>query len=322
LRTNPNPSKILLNVRNKKKTLTAISAVTISVAIKEKSFRQTNYGTSESANDLELMSVSDDEKKSKQVPARDRDRSLIDASEIIARYQILQTDLTHNGDLADSRSSVDTSDCCTKRQQAHMNDRNNNVGDSPYATKSECFAEGTEEIKDSWKFSSPRDDISNVSSCQTERVIYDVPRLKRIGLESQLIKTRRTRQVTKSREKPGPRKIVCDMYGVRTVSYDLPEPDQVCATVGVKMSTLSESDSDKSVPPSPSRRAETTRSFESQWCDIEKNLHQPLLSDSSSTSSRSDTTTSSSSMSRGTGSSSSSSSSSSSCSCSSCSRKV
>lgn len=284
--------------------------------IKGKSFRQAYHADDplESAQDLELMSVSDDERKpdaSGQVPARDHDRSLMDVPDIIARYYYTpQMNLISNTD--DSCNSSDASEHYERKErEANVEDENNNVSDSInsplYVTSflETEFLEG-EGVVDTEgtnrMFNTPlRDNAFNMPRYRAGRVVYGVPRLKRIGPRSQLIKPRRT-CVTKTREEPGPRKIICDMYGVRTINYNLPEPEHVLAAAGVKMSTLSasDSDSDTNVPP-----LKTTRSFESEWHDIEKNLHQPLLSDSSSSPS--------SSTSRST------SSSSSSCSCSSCS---
>lgn len=268
----------------------------------------------EQTNDLELMSVSDDEKE-KQVPARDGDKSLIDAMDIMARYyytpQILDT-------IDDSSNMMDGNDYYKEKKQADIDDENNNVNDSPLYPmnflENEYF-EDTEEKTHHILDSPLSDNTSDMSSLSTKLpAIYRVPRLKRISVECQLIKPGRT-YLTRSREKPGPKKIISDMYGVRTISYNLPEPDEVCAAMGVKISKLSDSDSDAGVLSSPSRRTKTTRLLESEWRDIEKNLHQPLLSDSSSSSS-SDTTSSSSSSSQ------SSDSSSSSCSCSSCDRSA
>ncbi|XP_024870762.1 uncharacterized protein DDB_G0271670-like [Temnothorax curvispinosus] len=300
----------------------------------------------ESATDLELMSVSDDEKGSKpsgQVSASDHsdhNRSLIDVSDIIARYYYTpqMNPIPSNPSTDDSRTSSDeyASECYEKKDRADESDEsdeNNNVGDSKevrsplYAAnflETEFFVgkgvvntEGTSRIFNSLL----KENASNVPPFRANRVVYGMPRLKRISLECQLIKPRRTR-VPKTREEPGPRKIISDMYGVRTISYDLPEPAQACAAMGVKTTTLSASDdSDESVPPSPSSKR--MRSFESEYRDIAKNLRQPLLSESSSSpSSRSDTTSSSTSRSTNTSTSSSTSSSSCSCSCSSCSRET
>ncbi|KYN18374.1 PREDICTED: putative uncharacterized protein DDB_G0282499 [Trachymyrmex cornetzi] len=293
------------------------------------SVRRVNYtdDTAESTNDLELMSVSDDEKE-KQIFARDGNKSLIDAMDIMARYyytpQIPDAD-------DDSSNVTDGSDCYKEKNQ-YIDDENNNINDSPlYAMNflENEFFEDTEEKtnqileeKTNHILDSLSDNTSDISSFPTEPVMYGVPRLKKIDVECQLIKPKRT-YVTSSRKKPGPKKIVSDMYGIRTISYNLPEPNEVCAAMGVKISTLSDSDSDASILSSPSRRTKTTLPFESEWRDIEKNLHQPLLSDSSSSSSsRSDTTSSSSSSSSSSNQNSDSSSSSSSCSCSSCDRSA
>lgn len=272
----------------------------------------------ESTNDLELMSVSDDEKE-KQIPARDGNKSLIDVMDIMARYYYTP----QIPDADDSSDMMDESDCY-KEKKEDIDDENNNINDSPLYVANFLeneFFEDTEE-KTNHILDSLNDNTSDVSSFPMEPVMYGVPRLKKIDIECQLIKPKRT-YVTNNRKKPGPKKIVSDMYGIRTISYNLPELDEVCAAMGVKISTLSDSDSDSdaSILPSPSRRSKTTRLLESEWRDIEKNLHQPLLSDSSSSSSsRSDTTSSSSSSSSNQNNDSSSSSSS--CSCCSCDRSA
>jgi len=321
----------------------------------------------ESTNDLELMSVSDDEKE-KQIPTRDGNKSLIDVMDIMARYYY-----TLQIPDADSSNMMDGSDCYKEKKQ-DIDDENNNINDSSlYVTnflENEFFEDTDQkteqktnqilEEKTNHILDSLSDNTSNISSFPTEPVIYGVPclkkidvecqliepkktyitrrekpepkkiindiygvsRLKKIDIECQLIKPKRTYD-TSSRKKPGPKKIISDIYGVRTISYNLPEPDEVCAAMGVKISTLSDSDSDASILPSPSRRTKTTRLLESEWRDIEKNLHQPLLSDSSSSSSsRSDTTSSSSSSSSSSNQNSDSSSSCSSCSCSLCDRNA
>lgn len=268
-------------------------------------------------NDLELMSVSDDEKDpnvSEGISIRDRNRSLIDVSDIVARYYYTpRMGLISNTDGSHNSTDEYASECYKTEQEDYVNDENN-VNNSKavcsqlfatkfletklFVRKGDVDTKGTSRIFNSLL----KENASNVPPYRTRRIVYDVPRLKRISPESQLIKPSRTQ----NRKASGPRKIISDMYGVRTISYDLPEPDQPCAAVGVKTTTLSasDSDSDVSVPPSL-LHAKTTLSFE---FDIAKNLRQPLLSDpSSSPSSRSD---SSSSASRSTNSSS--------CSCSSC----
>lgn len=282
----------------------------------------------ESANDLELMSVSDDENDpniSGQISARNQNNSLIEVSDVITRYYY-----TSKIDSSLNSHSLTDDDACDgyekKKEQVDVSD-DEDEGDSNavcsplYAADflDTEFVVGKDEMNTeriSPRFNSEfEEDASNSPSFRTS-VVYGKPRLKKIGPKSLLIKPRRTR-VYKSLKVPGPRKIISDMYGVRTISYDLPEPEQPCASgvEGVKTTTLSGSDSDASEPPSPSQCVKTTRSFKPEYRDL-ANLRQPLLSDaSSSPSSRSD---SSSSTSRSTGSSSSSSSSS--CSCSSCSR--
>ncbi|XP_077280902.1 uncharacterized protein LOC143907798 [Temnothorax americanus] len=267
----------------------------------------------ESATDLELMSVSDDEKGSKpsgQVSGSDHsdhNGSLIDVSDIIARYYYAPQMNTIPSD--PSTDDEYASERYGEKERADESDENNNVGDSKEVRSPLYAANFLETEFFVGKGVVNTEGTSNVPPFRANRVAYGIPRLKRISLECQLIKPSRTR-VPKTREESGPRKIVSDMYGVRTVSYDLPEPAEACAAIGVKTTTLSASDeSDASVPPSPSSKR--MRSFESECRDIAKNLRQPLLSESStSPSSRSDTT-SSSSRSRSC-----------SCSCSSCSRET
>lgn len=267
------------------------------------------------------MSVSDNEKDpnvSGGISTCDHNRSLIDVSDVVTRYYYTPQ-MVSNTD--DSHSSTDeyASECFEmKEEQADVNDENSDVNDSKavcsqlLATnflETELFVRDDVDTKETSRIfnSLLKENASNVRPYRTKRIVYRVPRLKKIGPESQLIKPSRT--WNRKAPSPGPRKIISDMYGVRTISYDLPEPDQPCAAVGVKTTTLSDSDSDVSVPPSP-LHTKTTLSFE---FDIAKDLRQPLLSDpSSSPSSRSDTTSSSTNRS----------SSSSSCSCTSCSREA
>ncbi|XP_012525767.2 uncharacterized protein DDB_G0284459 [Monomorium pharaonis] len=310
----------------------------------------------ESASHLELMSVSDDEKERKRIPA-DNDQSLIDTSDIIAQYYYT----VHMMDLIPSMD--DSTDVRFKmplikqeekeeeesehfgmplikqneeeeKEEADMsyNDENNNVDDMKSSdcsslcaanfVNTELLLEGDAvDTKPINRLASSC--LSKETVRDARRVVYNVPRLKRISFENQLVKPRRT-CVPKSQKTPGPKKIIYDMYGVRTVNYDPPNLGDICATMGVKMSTLSGSDSDNdndlaNASSSLSRRAETT--FKSKWRDIEKDIRQPLLSDSSSSSSSRSSTSPSSSSSSTTSSSSESSSGSSSCSCSSCSRK-
>ncbi|EFN60320.1 hypothetical protein EAG_04048 [Camponotus floridanus] len=265
------------------------------------------YHTSDvSGNNIELLSVSDNENEPDVSAAkRDGDESSTAVPDVIARcYYTPQVDLT--SDVDDScRSSVDASanECHCEKEQI---DENNNENDEDIANEKSdpetvlCatnfletdFFVGENQVNTERIdriFNTSKEDADDDVSLSEAPCLYDVPRLKRISLEDQLIKPRRTRVSNRvSNRVKRPRKIICEMYGTRTINYDLPTPDQVPAEVGVKLSTLSESDSDVNEP-SP-QDAKTTLSFESQWCDIEKNLHQPLLSDpSSSPSSRSDT---------------------------------
>lgn len=265
-------------------------------------------------NDIELLSVSDNENES--AAKRNSDKSSTVAPDVIARcYYTPQVDLISDDDSC--RSPVDPLDAseCHYNEKEEIDGNNNNVdediGDERSDSETGCstfcatnfleteFFVGEDEINVEGIdriFNPTTLDDDEVSSATTlshseiaPYVVYGVPRLKRISFEDQLIKPRRTR--VRNPVDRGQRKIICDMYGVKTINYDLPTPDQVLAEVGVKSSTLSESDSDVSEP--PSRDAKTTLSFESEWRDIEKNLHQPLLSDpSSSPSSRSGTNSS------------------------------
>ncbi|XP_029166365.1 uncharacterized protein LOC114937127 [Nylanderia fulva] len=266
------------------------------------------------ANNIELLSVSDNEKESAASVADD-DRSTV-IPDVVARYYYTpQVDLT--SDVDDLKSSPDRSPSVDafvneylydKEKDINGNNVDEGIGDERNSSEMECatnFLEteffvgdgevNLEKINRVINFSMNDDEISSATTLSTSAiepyVVYGVPRLKKISLEDQLIKQRRTR--VSNRVEKGPKKIICDMYGVKTINYDLPTQDQVQAQVGVKSSTLSESDSDVSEPP-PSRNVKTLPLFESEWCDIEKNLHQPLLSDpSSSPSSRSDTNNSS-----------------------------
>lgn len=289
--------------------------------LKENLFLQVYHTDDASANNIELLSVSDNENEPDASAAkRDSDKSSTTVPDVIARcYYTPQVDLTSDAD--DScRSSVDASASeCHEKEQIDENNNENNEDIADEKSDSETglcatnFLEtdffvgedqvNTEKIDRIFNSSTKDtdDDVSFTQSSSSAPCLYDVPRLKRISFKDQLTKPRRTRVSNRisnrisnrvsnraSNRAQRPRKIICEMYGTKTINYDLPTPDQVPAEVGVKLSTLSESDSDISEP--PSRDAKTTLSFESQWCDIEKNLHQPLLSDpSSSPSSRSDT---------------------------------
>ncbi|XP_050466885.1 uncharacterized protein LOC126859532 [Cataglyphis hispanica] len=260
-----------------------------------------------SADNIELLSVSDNENEPDVSSAKcDGDKSLTPVPDVIAQYYYTpQVDSASDSD--DScNSSVDVfaSECHYEKEQIDKNNDENiadEKSDSEMNYSALCatnfleteffVGENDVSIKETNRIFDPStiDDISSATTQSPSRFVYDVPRLKRISFEDQLIKPRRTR-VSKHVAR-GPRKIICEMYGVRTINYDLPIPDQVREEVGVKTSTLSESDSDVSEP--PLQNAKTSLSFESEWHDIEKNLHQPLLSDpSSSPSSRSDTNSS------------------------------
>lgn len=259
-------------------------------------------------NDIELLSVSDNEKEP-VASATDDDTSTV-IPDVIARYYYTSQD---SKSLPDRSPSIDAfvSECLYDEEEQidennHVDDED--IGDERNNSEMECatnfletqFFVGDDEVNPEsidrvFKSAMIDDEISSATTLSTSAIapyVYGVPRLKKISLEDQLIKQRRT--CVSNRVMKEPRKIVCNMYGVKTINYDLPTQDQVQAQVGVKSSTLSESDSDVSEPP-PSRDGEkTTPLFESEWRDIEKNLHQPLLSDpSSSPSSRSDTNSSS-----------------------------
>lgn len=131
------------------------------------------------------------------------------------------------------------------------------------------------------------DDNSSTTSSSSvstapRRVVFGAPRLKKIGFEEQVVKW----QDTRAPKERGPRKIICEMFGVRTISYDLPGPDEVRPEAGVKSTRLSDSDSDDgellpSLQPNVVRKT-SSFPYESVWRDFTKDLHQPLLSDPSS----------------------------------------
>ncbi|KAL0100454.1 hypothetical protein PUN28_019649 [Cardiocondyla obscurior] len=271
------------------------------------SIKRVNYADNvlESTTDLELMTVSDDEKENtseRGLRHGDLAKSLIGISDVIKRYYNAP-EIGETLDANNTNSSVDERADERREEWQRTGDENNDAEDaagSPlYAAnflETELFVgkdtvdtEGSSRI-----FSSPlMKENARLSSTRCGSVLYGVPRLKRIKLESQLVKQRRTRV---TRVPAGPRRIISDMYGVRTISYDLPESDQACKVKWFTTTTLSASDSDSgaSVLHSPSRReTKTPWSFK---FDIGRNLRQPLLSESSSSpSSRSDTSSNSSS---------------------------
>lgn len=260
------------------------------------------------------MSVSDNEKE----PAT-HDRSIKAATaackNIIARYYYTpRMDKTSDTDetVASTQTNSDNN---------NNNDDNNNYDDDSNSRSEAApanfleadffVAEGKVDIKSATFqiFESPKldddddddvsDDIDFTSSNRRSHVVYGVPRLTKISMEHQLIKPTRqpTRVVKKkssgTRDRVPTKKIISNMYGVKTISYDLPGPEQVRAQLGVKFSTLTDSDSDDDDEP-PSQRARTARSLEAEWHDIGQNLVRPLLlSDlSSSPSARSATSSS------------------------------
>ncbi|XP_012217238.1 uncharacterized protein [Linepithema humile] len=240
-------------------------------------------------NDLELMSVSDHEKESDVSAVKHNGNgSLIEAPDIITRYYYTpQVDLTSNMDnINDSYESINAlNKCGNKKKKIDLNKNNisNDIDDSETEVELLCATNFLET-----EFFVEESEVL-IKSPPRISVAYGVPCVKKLNFEDQLIKRRTC--ISKDQESG---KIICDMYGVRTINYNLSEPDQKPNEVGIKSSRLSESDSDTSELSSSSQPLKTIRLFESEWRDIEKNLHQPLLSDpSSSPSSRSDTSSSS-----------------------------
>ncbi|XP_072756019.1 uncharacterized protein [Anoplolepis gracilipes] len=224
------------------------------------------YNTDDvSANNIDLLSVSDSENEpSVSAAKRDGDKSLTTVPDVIARYYYTpQVDLTSDTDSCNL--SVDAFECHYEEEQI---DENNNIDEgikdeksesesgcsTLYATnflETEFFVEeneiNTEKLDQI--FNSSNSDISSAitqTSSGAPCFVYTVPRLKRISFEDlELIKPRKIRVSNRVQKEPKrPRKIICDMYGVRTINYDLPAPDQVRTEVGVKSTSLSESDSD------------------------------------------------------------------------------
>lgn len=240
-------------------------------------------------NDLELMSVSDHEKEPDAQSAimHNGNGSLIEAPDIITRYYYTpQIDLTSSmEDINDSYESINAFNKCDNKKK-RIEDLNKNNDTSESETELLCATNFLET-----EFFVEENEMLIKSPPRMSHVTYGVPCIKKLNFEDQLIK-RRTR-ICKDQESG---KIICDMYGVRTINYNLPEPEQKLNEIGIKSSRLSESDSDTGEM--SSQPLKTMRLFESEWCDIEKNLHQPLLSDpSSSPSSRSNTSSSSTSLS-------------------------
>lgn len=235
------------------------------------------------------MSVSDHEKESDVSSLMRNDNgSLIEASDIITRYYYTpQMDLASNmDDTNDSYESINALNKCNnkkKRIDLNKNDINDDVDDSETETELFCATNFLET-----EILVEENEVLIKSPSHMSHVTYGIPYIKKLNFEDQLIK-KRTR-ISKNQESG---KIICEMYGVRTINYNLPEPDLKPNEVGIKSSRLSESDSDSQLS-SSSRSLKTIRLPETEWRDLEKNLHQPLLSDSnSSPSSRSDTNSSS-----------------------------
>ncbi|EFN85144.1 uncharacterized protein LOC105182576 [Harpegnathos saltator] len=138
------------------------------------------------------------------------------------------------------------------------------------------------------------DTSSSSSSLSTSPnfVVYGAPRLKKIGFEEQVVKWQ---DVRPPKNQGGPRKIICEMYGVRTINYDLPDVNEIRPVAGVKSTRLSDSDSDDDDSGLPSGVIANTFSDFVFGCNS-MDLRPPLLSDpSSSPSSRSSKSSSSSS---------------------------
>lgn len=268
-------------------------------------------------SDLELMSVSDDEERSLPGKMYDRNKSSTNKYlNILARwYCVPQMNLTF--DTEDNYSELSDTfagEHLDNTERIDMDNENNNDysgdNDDDSQTKYLAFSienfleteilvnegevntECLQKVKDDDDAS-----ITSFSSVSTvpRHVVFGPPRLKKISFKQQVVKWKGTR----APKQQGPRKIICEMHGVRTISYDLPDADEVRPEAGVKSTRLSDNDSDDESLLSLQLNVRKNTSYESNSRDFTKDLHQPLLSDlSSSPSSRSGKSSSSSSSSQ------------------------
>lgn len=245
--------------------------------------------------DLELMSVSDDERERNLLAtARDHDGSSMKTqiSTVAKWYRVPQMDST--SDMEDYLS--ESSDTLAGEHHDKMDTKRNNDNDLKTKYSQFCIenfletemlvSEGEVNTEYCPKIKDDNDNSSTTSfssfSTVPRRTVYTTPRLKKIGFEEQIVKW----QGTHSTKDEGPRKIICEMYGVRTISYDLPEPDEMRLQTGVKTTKLSDSDSDDELSPSLGPNVIRNTSL-FHWHDLIKDLRQPSLSDTTNSSSSS-----------------------------------
>lgn len=255
------------------------------------------------ASDLELMSVSDSEKGPSAMKSSMKTLDVISRCYYVPRMDPLASDTS---DL-DEPVNAFADECCNNddgQNGANEGRDSNSEGmeteQSPFHVtdflETELFVGeneiGTERTPRIIERSTNDSDSSLASSSRSpaynkpRRVprVYRVPRLKRIGREEQIIKQRAPR-VCKNREGFGT--IICHMYGVKTINYNPLEPHMVDQTkmhtgLGVKVSRLSDSDSDDVGDESSPKRSQSW-----QLHNFDKDFRQPLLSDTSSSSSSS-----------------------------------
>ncbi|EZA59851.1 uncharacterized protein LOC105274893 isoform X1 [Ooceraea biroi] len=258
-------------------------------------------------DELELMSVSDNEQPAK----RNGDKSLITASKsIMARYYTswlasisddsCETFATTRTNESLDRETDSMSDQ-SRKPRGRTREENNNSSDN-YNDNAKGKVDVESAALPIFESSELDNDDAAEAPLAPSRhscVMHGVPRLMKINLEHQVVgpvrkirAVRKPRRVTTCERVPKleERKIISDVYGVKTISYDLPDPEQMsirAGGVGARTSRLTDSDSDDSEPPP---RAETTKRFLEP--DIGQNTQAPLLSDSSSPSSRSSTSNS------------------------------
>ncbi|XP_014485497.1 PREDICTED: uncharacterized protein LOC106750008 [Dinoponera quadriceps] len=247
-------------------------------------------------DDLELMSISDDEKE-QNPPVATCDNNGLLLMEMPPRILVQWYDDPRMSSTSDVESNF--SDSNDGRNEDSSNNNGDDDDDSQLqhslfsienfleteilVSEGEVNTECRQRIKDDDDNASTRS-LSSVST-EPRQVVYGAPCLKKIGFEDQVVKWQDT---CVPRDQGGPRKIICEMYGVKTISYDLPGPDEVRPEAGVKSTRLSDSDSDDGgLPPSlqPEVTMNTSFSLQSNWCDFTKGMYQPSLSDSSSSSS-------------------------------------
>ncbi|XP_032665494.1 uncharacterized protein LOC116841542 [Odontomachus brunneus] len=253
-------------------------------------------------SDMELMSVSDDENLPGK--ARDNDFSMKTQLNTLTRlYHIPQmnsiSDKEDNLSVSSDAFAGEHRDEVDVKKKIDYSDNDDNSETKWSQFNIENFLEtevlvGEGAVNTEPKIEDDSDDASIMSSstllAAPRCTVFTAPHLKKIGFEEQIVKWQGTR-VTKNQG--GPRKIICEMYGVRTINYDLPEPNEIRLQAGVKSTRLSDSDSDSddnkngvSSSLQPDVITNVSSSYkESDRYNFWKDLRQPLLSDTSSSSS-------------------------------------